>query len=229
MVFTGIQFDIGVVTHTEIDADGFQLVQHDAYGEDGSEPIPIFQPFGRIGRCRSPKADADGVAIEGKACPVLVGTDGPNAVCAILGSDPRDVPDVPLPAEGTVGDYAVTDDGRKPFWVFSGKDGTYQVYVPTPDGSSSLEITLGFEQSDGLPKYTVSHPDGMGVVMYKNALTLLGPGGVCSIVMRNGMIELNGIVKINGALGAGKSPVFVSNPASPGNPATAIPSTSLFG
>jgi hypothetical protein len=209
MAFQGIQFDIGVVTHTEIDDDGFQLVQHDAYGESGSEPIPIFQPFGRIARARGPKADRDGVALEGQACPVLVGMDGPNAVCAILGSDPRDVPNVPLPSEGSVGDYCVTDDGRKPFWVFSGKDGTWQLYIPTPDGQSSLEVTVGFEQADGLPKYTVSHPDGMGIVMYKGALSLIGPGGTCSIVMRNGMIELNGIVKANGALAVGGNPVAI--------------------
>jgi len=206
--FQGISFDIAVVTHTEIDDDGFQRVQHDAYGEEGSEPITIFQPFGRIARPRSPKADRDGIAIEGHACSVLVGSDGPNGVCAILGSDPRAVPKVPLPAEGSVGDYCVTDDGRHPFWIFSGKDGTYQVYVPAPSGPA-LEFTIGFEASNGEPKITMSHPKGMGVVMYKDALSLLGPGGACSIVMRNGMIELNGIVKVNGALAVGGNPVAI--------------------
>lgn len=224
-MFQGIQFDIGVVTHTEIDKDGFQVVQHDAYGEDGSEPIPIFQPFGRIARPRSPKADADGVALEGQACTALVATDGPKAVYAILGSDPRSVPKVPLPAPGSVGNYCVTDDGRHCFDIFSGKDGTYQIYIPTPNGSS-LEFTLGFETSNGLPKVTVTHPEGMGIVMYKGTLSIIGPGGACSIVMREGYGELNGIWKINGIFGGGAAPVLVADPKSPTG---FSPSTKLLG
>lgn len=221
MAFQGITFDFGVAMHTKVDEDGFLVVQNDALGEQGSAPFPIFQPFGRIARPRSPVADSTGTAKEGSACTVLIGTDGSTGVC-ILGSDPRYVPRVPLPSEGSVGDYCVTDDERLPFWFFNGKDGTYQLYIPTPDGSS-IEFTVGFEDADGLPKISMVHPDGSGITFYKQATVWFGPGGLTNITQRNGVIELNGIVKAT-ALIAGKSPAMVMDPK-----LGPTPSTSLLG
>jgi hypothetical protein len=122
-----LEWDFGVATYSEYDADGFLGVQIDVYGEErsGCTPLEVHAPFGFASRPLDP---AEG----GLGCQALWAWEGSHGHVWLAG-DPRITARLPRLTKGGSIHYCAAGA----YAVFDGERGTYTVHVP--DGAS---ITL---------------------------------------------------------------------------------------
>jgi hypothetical protein len=122
MPFMGLTIDTGVAVLTDFDEDKFPLVQHDAYGEAGSDPVELQHPFGFYSRPRDPEVDEAGQPKQGEACSLLILSDGDDRH-SVLWGDPRYTPKIPNVGKGGSAQYGVNAAGELSFLSFSGDSG----------------------------------------------------------------------------------------------------------
>lgn len=94
-----IVFDLYKVQSTDVDVDGFILIQPDWYGEKGGPAAEYWAPFGIWGRPLPPDVDEHGQVLGG--CNVMIASEGGKTL-AMVAHDPRTVPKLPPLKDGEV-------------------------------------------------------------------------------------------------------------------------------
>lgn len=97
-----MRLDYANVVTTSIDADGFETLQHDAYGEQNSGMPPATREhmLGSWARPLDPQVDGSGQPVPSQACGALI-TDNGGRISAFALGDPRSISKlVPAPAPG---------------------------------------------------------------------------------------------------------------------------------
>jgi hypothetical protein len=194
-----ISVDVGVATLSEHNADGFLTVQHDAYGDEGSDSMPLSHTYGFVSRPRDPVVGENGQPNQGEGCNLLVLQDGTQQRALLL-EDPRYVNPVPLLDKGGSAQYAVTDEGQPSYHLIYAEDGTQQIYVPVGTDKAH-QVTIG-KDGAGEPTLELIHADGMAVVMFDGKVVLKGSGDAYIEVGPSG-VTINGALTLNGGLAAG--------------------------
>jgi hypothetical protein len=133
-----LEWDFGIATYSEYDADGFLGVQIDVYGEErsGCAPLEVHAPFGFGSRPLDP---AEG----GLGCHALWAWEGSHGHVWLAG-DPRITAKLPKLTKGGSIQYCAAGA----YALFDGETGDFTVHVP-----AGASITLACE---GGPKVTVS-------------------------------------------------------------------------
>lgn len=196
--FVGITFDLGSITYTGLDKDGYQVGQHDGLGEKPKvgSGYELHHAFGFISRPRDPDTDPKGGILPGKACSVLIGKIG-NETHLFLASDPRYIPNIPQLKKGGSAVYSAPGS----FIVLDGEDGTVTEYIPVP-GDKAHILTRGIDGA-GKPFIAFEHCDGMAITMLDGSMTLKNNAGDVYIEINAEGVTINGAVKVNGSLIAG--------------------------
>jgi hypothetical protein len=138
-----MEWDFGIATYSEYDADGFLGIQIDVYGEEksGCAPLEVHAPFGFASRPLDP---GEG----GVGCHALWAWEGSHGHVWLAG-DPRITAKLPKLTKGGSIHYCA----RGGYALFDGETGAYTVHVP-----AGASITFECEGT----KVTVS-PAGMAV------------------------------------------------------------------
>src|ERR1700735_2010761 len=101
------QWDIHNITGSSVDGDGFQSVTVDAYGEQGSVPIPVQHMHGLWSMPIDPVVDpGSGEPIPSRACAALVAWEGSEGHAWPL-NDPRVIANLPT---GVAGETIIFND-----------------------------------------------------------------------------------------------------------------------
>ncbi|HEX2879301.1 MAG TPA: hypothetical protein VHO25_07170 [Polyangiaceae bacterium] len=184
---------------TDVDEDGFLLVQPEGYGGQKSkvEAFELHHTFGFASRCNDPDVDGDGRAKPGRACTVFYANDG-NVTHGFLSHDPRYVEKIPPLKKGG----AVMYGGNGGFASFDGSETTWTLYVPfewDADGVATKAhvVTVGLD-GNAKPILELAHGNGQAVTMLDDSLTLAGKGGTTFIEIREDGGTLSGNWKVAG-------------------------------
>ena len=190
--YYGIVFELGAITFTGLDPDGYAIAQHDGQGTaPGVGHYYLEHPFGFISRPRDPDADKSGKPLPGKACSVLIGKSG-DETHLFLASDPRFIPNIPQLKKGGAAMYSAPGSFR----VLDGDDGTETFYCPVPGGSAHI-ITSGLDGNQK-PFIGIEHSSGLAITMLEGSLVLKNADGSVYIEVNGSQIVLNGNVVLNG-------------------------------
>lgn len=209
-----LAWDLYGASGSELDPDGFLLIQPDHYGEKngGGPSAEVHHPYGFASRPLDPEVDADGNL--GKRCNVFVAWEGGQAH-VIVGSDPRITPILPPLKKGESVFY-----GARGQFVRCKEDGSVAIYT-TADGSLtgqtvSLSVAPGTIEMFA-PWGTVKfNPTGFHVVTASGAtLEMGGIGGMPSPFDALGnWAKLSGaMVQIEGSVISLGTTAGVSEPA----------------
>lgn len=208
----GFVFDIGTVTLTEYDADGFLGLQMSVNGDakSGAEPFETHHPFGFLSRPRDPDPDGRGCyglyAWDGSQGHVWPGQDARMASSAAGGV----IPELGKGSSvmyGANGSFALfqseTPDGVQ--------DGTFTLYVPVEyDGSAKptkAHIVLVGKDANGKPTISLIHSSAAYIAIGENEITATTgePSGSAAIILKSGTIGLAGDIAVAGNFAAGPS------------------------
>jgi hypothetical protein len=147
MAFVGMRFELGSCVMTEFDEDGFLKAQPEGLGLDARVASSYaHHPYGFISRPLDPGVDADGKAIQGQGCTILIGKIGDERHIWFCG-DPRPIELLPVIGKGESMMYGPAANFARckadgTVTMFTTTDGTYDgqsVYCEVaPDGVTAL-------------------------------------------------------------------------------------------
>lgn len=198
--------DIGVVTGSFYDADGFLGVSIDAYGEQngGVQPYENHQPHGYFSRPHDP--DSDGEGNVGRGCTVQYATEGGQGH-AWPCSDPRLLERLPQFAKGSSCNYGGPLLRQPGFSFFDGGSGSFTLSVPygfDDEGKPSKSMLVALDvREGGSETLSVRHGDGMGVTMSAGSAVLRNNAGDVYVEVNDEGVVLNGSTQVNGGLACG--------------------------
>ena len=204
------QFDHGLVTLTEVDADGFIGVQVDVPGEKkgGVASGEMGFPFGMFARPHDPELDADGEPDPAKSAACLYGYYGDRLHCWPQ-TDPRFMAKLPRVKKG--GNVLYGGKKEQPTFVhIDGDSGSIDVYVPYAfdgNGVAQKSMTMTFDmRASGTETIALVHGDGMAVTMIaggKHSVTVKNKAGDAYVEVNDDGVIANGNTKLIGAIVAG--------------------------
>lgn len=214
-----MEADVVNVATTTIDADGFELSQHDADGEQGSLPFEAHHPFGVWGRPFDGVTGTDGQVDASQSGDQLIFYIGGIGHALKLG-DPRVIPNVPAPAPGETVLYgsagcfgrfhvdgsvsiATTDSG--------GDSGGQTVAQRVTPSSFERYAPWGRETFDAM-SYRVAHAGGSKLTL--GYVSGPGPlqGGQSYARVQAQIVEINGSMVSIGPSGVPAQPVVQAQP-----------------
>lgn len=196
-----IDFDLGLITYTEHDADGFIGIQVGLLGEDATAPLgePLL-PYGLFARPPDPELDANHEPDPSRACEALYCWEGNRLHVMPLG-DPRTIAKIPKQSKGSAGLYCAAGSWE----VLDGKTGSKFVYVPYGSPTKSMSIEVNVDRA-GSESISLLHGDGMMISMTagaKHSVVLKNRAGDAYVEVNDDGITLNGNVMANGGMSTG--------------------------
>lgn len=198
--FTGLAWDLGTVTITDYDADGFPEVQVQTFApsdDPSAESMEMHHPFGFLSRPRDPDAD-------GMGCQLFYAREGSRSH-GLLSYDPRTIPLLPTLKKGGSVQYGATGS----FFEFDGEQGSATCYVPyaftgaTPAHAHLLALDA---QTAGAESISLVHGAGMALTMVAggtNDVALKNKAGDAFVGVNDNGVSLNGDASVVGSLKVG--------------------------
>lgn len=203
-----LDFDMGMVTASGYDQDGFPVAQIDAYGGklSGAEPYQVHSPHGLITRCHDPERDDDGNINFG--CNALFADEGGTGHVWYQ-TDPRIIPLVPQVKKG--GFCAYGGRLKNPSYHYiDGDNGSTTIYVPyrivndVATKSMSIELNVENENEESI---AIVHGSGAAITITENqgkvSTVIKNQKGDASIEINDQGVVINGQLLVLGGMSAG--------------------------
>jgi hypothetical protein len=147
-MFTGITFEMGACRFTEFEEDEFLTAQADGLGpEPRVAPYELHHTYGFISRPLDADNDNEGRIKQGRACNLLVGSDGNDNYAWLLG-DPRPIALLPKIGKGESMQF-----GAAANFVRCKADGTVTLFTTT-DGAYNGNSVYCQVRQDGFRAVT---------------------------------------------------------------------------
>lgn len=216
-----LAWDLGTVTGSFYDEDGFLGLTPDAYGEErsGVEPYESHLPHGVFARPHDPDRGADGAP--GRGCTLLQAMEGGRGH-AFMCSDPRVVERLPQVSKGSGGIYGGPLNKDPSFGVFDGDSGAFTLavgYAHGADGKPTKTCLIAIDnRTPGQEAVTIRHGDGMSITMLaggKNSTVIKNKGGDAYLEVNDDGIVQNGATQVNGGMVVGALPAATPVATSP--------------
>lgn len=203
------EWDIGLVTFSEVDDDGFIGIQCDMPGEKnaGVEAGEMGAAYGMYSRPHDPSLDAEGEPIPSSACGVLHAYYG-SKLHVWPQTDPRMMAKLPRVTKG--GSVMYGGKLAQPSFVhIDGDTGSIDIYVPYSyvNGVATKSMSATFDvRTAGAETIAIVHGSGMSLTMMaggKNSAKLSNKAGDAYVELNDEGGVLNGNWKLTGGMVVG--------------------------
>lgn len=188
---SGMVMDLGVVTHTAYDDEGWIGVRIDGFGGDdgGLGDSELQTPFGFTSR----PVDR---AQNGIGCECLYAHSGNSESFAWFGKDPRFIDKCPPLAQGSSAQWASNGS----FSLLDTESNSYKLYVPR--GASAHSVTVG-QASDGVDLIEFRHSSGAMLYCAPDTGWVMRGVGNAFTSIDGDAFNVNGNSTVTGALTVG--------------------------
>lgn len=188
---SGMVMDLGVVTHTAYDDEGWIGVRIDGFGGDdgGLGDSELQTPFGFTSRPVDREQNGIG-------CECLYAHSGNSESFAWFGKDPRFTDKCPPLYQGSSAQWA----SNGAFSLLDTESSSYKLYVPR--GSSAHSVTVG-EASDGVDLIEFRHSSGAMLYCAPDTGWVMRGVGDAFTSIDGDAFNVNGNATVTGALTVG--------------------------